>query len=199
MKGIIYTGDAITDHKLLAMLPKELQAFLRQHNGVVAYFGGLHIRGCCAEPGWHSLREAWQGEQALQKTYDSVLKNDIPFAQDCVGNQFLLRQGEVVFLDTETGEIAPLEVDFKHFLIGAEKYPVDALGLEPLRSFQQQGGVLQPGQLVSVFPPFCIAINGGMSQTLEAVAISERLAWLVNLYEKIKNLPDGQTIQLTAE
>ena len=91
------------------------------------------------------------------------------------------------------------QIDFTHFLIGAEKFPVDALGLEPLRGFQQKGGVLQPGQLVSVFPPFCIAVNGGMPQTLEAVTVSERLTWLFKLYEKIKNLPDGQTIQLTAE
>lgn len=195
MKGIIYTGEVITDHKLLAMLPKDLQTFLRQHNGVVAYFGGLHIRGCCVEPGWHSLRDAWQGEQALQKTYDTVLKNDIPFAQDCVGNQFLLRQGEVVFLDTETGEIAPLEVDFKHFLIGADKFPVDALGLEPLRRWQQQGGGLAPGQLLHVYPPVCIAADTDKA-TVAPVAAPKRLAFLADLYRQIKHLPDGQALTI---
>ncbi|SMC00536.1 hypothetical protein SAMN00120144_1290 [Hymenobacter roseosalivarius DSM 11622] len=195
MKGIIYTGAALTDKELLITLPQELQAFLRQHNGVVAYFGGLHIRGCCAEPAWHSLRAVWHGEQALYKTYDTVLTTDIPFAQDCVGNQFLLRQGEVVFLDTETGEIAPLEVDFKHFLIGAEKYPVDALELEPLRRWQQQGGTLTPGQLLHVYPPVCIAAATDKA-TLAPVAGPKRLAFLAGLYQQIKHLPDGQALTI---
>ena len=143
MKGILYTGGELTDLATFARLPTYLQAFLRGQNGVVAYFGGLHIRGCVAGPGWHSLAEAWQGEAAFWRVYDEVQEGDIPFGQDCVGNQFLLRGDAVLLLDTETGELADLEVDFKHFLFGAEKFPVDALGMEPLRVFQLSGGVLR--------------------------------------------------------
>ena len=199
MKGTLYTGGELTDLATFARLPVYLQAFLREQNGAVAYFGGLHLRGCVAEPTWHSLGAAWQGPAAFWRTYEDVLEADIPFGQDCVGNQFLLRGDAVLLLDTETGELADLEVDFKHFLFGVEKYPVDALGMEPLRGFQLQGGVLQPGQLLKVFPPFCIAINSGKPPTLEAVGIADRLAWLADFYHKIKDLPDGQTVQLTAE
>ncbi|UOG76602.1 SMI1/KNR4 family protein [Hymenobacter tibetensis] len=199
MKGILYTGGELTDVVTFARLPVYLQTFLREQNGVVAYFGGLHLRGCVTTPAWHSLEVAWQGPTAFWRTYDEVLESDIPFAQDCVGNQFLLRGDAVLLLDTETGELADLEVDFKHFLFGVEKYPLDALGMEPLRGFQQQGGVLQPGQLLSVFPPLCIAINNGKVPELKAATVSERLAWLAGFYQKIKDLPDGQTIRLTGE
>ena len=91
MKGILYTGGELTDLVTFAKLPTYLQAFLREQNGVVAYFGGLHLRGCVTAPGWHSLAGVWQGERALWRTYAAVQKADIPFAQDCVGNQFLLR------------------------------------------------------------------------------------------------------------
>jgi hypothetical protein len=199
MKGILYTGGELTDLATFARLPVYLQTFLREQNGVVAYFGGLHIRGCVAEPTWHSLDAAWQGPTAFWRTYNEVTESDIPFGQDCVGNQFLLLGDAELLLDTETGELADLEVDFKHFLFGVEKYPLDALGMEPLRGFQQQGGVLQPGQLVSVFPPFCIAVNSGKAPSLKAVAAADRLGWLADFHQKIKDLPDGQTIQLTSE
>lgn len=194
MKGIIYTGGELTDLVSFAQLPTYLQAFLREQNGVVAYFGGLHVRGCVAAPTWHALAEAWQGENAFWRTYDTVLETDVPFAQDCVGNQFLLRGDAVLFLDTETGELADLEVDFKHFLFGAEKFPVEALGLEPLRDFQRAGGVLAPGQLLSVSPPVCIRTATEKTQLIARPA-AERLAWLTAFYRQIKDLPDGQQIR----
>lgn len=196
MRGILYTGGELTDLVSFARLPSYLQTFLREQNGVVAYFGGLHIRGCVAEPAWHSLAEAWQGEQAFWRTYDEVQETDIPFAQDCVGNQFLLRGDAVFFLDTETGELADLEVDFKHFLFGAEKFPLDALGMEPLRTFQQGGGVLKPGHLLSLHPPVCIATNSKNRPTAKPVPAADRLAWLADFYQQIKNLPDGQQVRL---
>lgn len=196
MKGLLYTGGELTDLVTLARLPTYLQTFLRAQNGVVAYFGGLHIRGCVAAPSWHALAQVWQGERALWRTYGELRKSDIPFGQDCVGNQFLLRGDAVLLLDTETGELADLDVDFKHFLFGAEKFPVDALGLEPLRTFQQAGGVLQPGQLLSLYPPLCIATNGSTPAAAKAVPAATRLAWLADFYQQIKDLPDGQAVKL---
>ena len=196
MKGIIYTGGELTDLVTLARLPVYLQTFLRAQNGVVAYFGGLHLRGCVGAPGWHSLAAVWQGERALWRTYGELKKSDVPFGQDCVGNQFLLRGDAVLFLDTETGELADLDVDFKHFLFGAEKFPLDALGMEPLRTFQQAGGVLQPGQLLSLYPPLCIATNRTAAPAAKAVPIARRLDWLADFYRQIKDLPDGQAVKL---
>ncbi|QDA58709.1 SMI1/KNR4 family protein [Hymenobacter jejuensis] len=194
MKGVLYTGESITDPVTFTLLPSFLQQFLLEQNGVVAYFGGLHIRGCCQKPAWHSLAAVWKGERALHKVYAAVKPTDVPFAQDCVGNQFLLRNDAVLFLDTETGEIADLNVDFKHFLFGIEKFPVDALGLEPLQKFQQQGGYLQPGHLLSVYPPVCI--KSKEERKLKPVPAAERLASLADFYRQIKDLPDGQFLRL---
>ncbi|SHI88777.1 hypothetical protein SAMN02745146_1808 [Hymenobacter daecheongensis DSM 21074] len=196
MKGILFTGRSIADAHTFGLLPAYLQDFLRTQNGVVAYFGGLHIRGCCHAPAWHDLGAAWNGEQAFWKRYATVRPTDIPFAQDCVGNQFLLRDDAVLFLDTETGELADLEVDFKHFLFGIEKFPLDALGMEPLRAFQQLGGRLEPGQLLSVYPPVCIQSATEKPQ-LRPLPALERLAYLADFYAQIKDLPDGQRLHFT--
>ena len=65
MQDITYIGEPVSDSVTFKQLPYELQSFLLQTNGLVAYLGGLHIRGCCLEPTWHSLREAWTGDTAF--------------------------------------------------------------------------------------------------------------------------------------
>jgi len=196
MKGVIYQGEPVSDAATFARLPLVLQGFLLQCNGLLAYQGGLHVRGCCAAPAWHSLREAWDGTTALHTRYAAVRPTDIPFAEDYTGNQFLLRGEEVMFLDTETGETAYLRVGFEQFISGVEKFPQQALGLELLISYLKGGGHLRPGELLSVQPPQCVEAPD-QQRTLRPQPTAERLAFLASFYRQIKNLPDGQAIRLS--
>ena len=54
--GLTYRGAALDDVDILDRLPMDLQQLLAQRNGFVAFRGGLHVRGACVEPRWHSLR-----------------------------------------------------------------------------------------------------------------------------------------------
>ena len=195
MKGVIYQGPPVSDAATFARLPLALQGFLVQCNGLVAYQGGLHVRGCCAAPTWHALRTAWDGPAALHARYAAVRPTDIPFGEDYAGNQFLLRGEEVVFLDAETGELAYLRVDFEQFIAGVEKFPQQALGLEVLVSYLKSGGYLRPGELLSVRPPQCVEAPN-QQRTLRPQPAAERLAFLADFYQQIKDLPDGQAVRL---
>lgn len=106
--GVTYVGPEPDDVELLARLPADLRRFLTQTNGLVACGGGVHIRGASTEPTWHSLRHVWVGPQAFHQRYPAVEADDIPFAQDAVGDQWLLREAQVVRLEAETGDIEPL-------------------------------------------------------------------------------------------
>ncbi|UOR03522.1 SMI1/KNR4 family protein [Hymenobacter aerilatus] len=196
MKGVIYQGEPVSDAATFARLPLALQNYLLQCNGLLAYQGGLHLRGCCQAPAWHSLRHAWEGETALSARYQKVRPTDIPFAEDYAGNQFLLRGEEVVFLDAETGEIAYLQVDFEKFIAGVEKFPQQALGLELLISYLKGGGHLRPGELLSIQPPQCVEAPN-QQRTLRPQPTAERLAFLADFYRQIRNLPDGQALRIS--
>ena len=196
MKGVIYQGGPVADPATFRRLPLPLQSYLLQCNGLVAYQGGLHLRGCCAAPAWHSLGAAWEGELALCATYAAVRPTDIPFGEDYAGNQFLLRGAEVVFLDAETGELARLGVDFEQFVRGVEQFPQQALDLALLVTFLRGGGRLQPGELLSVLPPQCVAA-GAAPPTLRPQATAARRAFLASFYHQIKDLPDGQALRLS--
>lgn len=195
MQDITYIGEPVSDAATFKLLPFDMQAFMLQHNGIVAYFGGLHIRGCCHEPTWHSLKEAWQGETAFWRTYPKLKHSDLPFGQDAVGNQFFLRRGQVWHLDTETGEVQNLNVDFRMFITGVERFPAEALDLSAVAVFMQGGAHLMPGELLAVYPPSCVKTDGDQLN-LTRMPVDVRLGSLANLYQQIIRLKPGQKIRL---
>lgn len=184
LPGTLFAGPAVDDDKLLARLPASLQSVLSARNGFIAYGGGLHVRGACRAPAWHSLREVWLGQDALHRLYPALSSDDVPFAEDAVGDQWLLRDRTVIRLAAETGEVESLQLDLNTFLSHVKEDPVEMLGLHPLMKFMNDGSVLEPGQLLSVYPPFCTEEAAG-GVTLSAVPTLERRQFLAELAQQM--------------
>jgi hypothetical protein len=188
LSNTTWRGSEIDDWELLASLPANLQALLEPLNGFIIAHGALHVRGACQEPAWHSLKEAMQGEYALHTLYDEVQPTDIPFAQDQCGDQFILRDAAVFRLDGETGELSAFAESLKAFL---EEVVSDIegylnVGLEH---------VLEPGQLLHAYPPFCVKQSEACIR-LRAIPAHEVIAFHVDLARQIRTLPDGAEIRL---
>ena len=189
-----FIGPLIDDAEVLSHLPDMLSSLLQQINGFIQYGGGFHLRGVCHEPLWHSLDYIWRGEDALWKSYSQISADDIPFAQDALGDQFILRDEVVLRLKSETGELENLDCNFQTFLANIQNDAVDYLNLEPFVRFSSDGRKLEAGQLLNVYPPFCIQHTGEYSY--RAISALERLAFLADFSQQISNLPDGVFIQL---
>ncbi|WP_425073722.1 hypothetical protein [Sagittula sp. S175] len=181
---IAWTGPAIDDPDLLDQLPAQLVGLLQQVNGFIQYGGGLHVRGACVAPAWHALRPPLEGPRALHRRYPSVAPDWIPFAQDCVGDQFLLADGAVLHLQAETGDIEALDPTLTAFFKRVAADPVDALAMQPLQKLWAEGGHLAPGQLLSVYPPFCTAESAG-GVSVRPVSSLERQDWLADFARTI--------------
>jgi hypothetical protein len=191
-----YVGPSFDDQSAIVdLLPPELIDLLKRTNGFIRYSGGLHVRGVCNSPEWHSLEAVIDGALALSKAYPAVEHTDIPFAQDCVGDQFVLRRNKVCKLFSETGEIENYDMDLSQFLEDAASNPVEFLGLEPLLGLEQDGGSLQPGQLIHVYPPFCTAESGN-GVSLKPVPVEEALKYLSDLANQITNLGEGDQLEI---
>lgn len=191
----MYFGPAIDDPAILDDLPPELTHLLRRANGYVAYHGGLHVRGACSTPEWHSLRVAWRGPTALYRLFPVVRSDDIPFAEDALGHQFLLRGGHVHRLDAELGELQSLGVDLADFDSCVRADPIEYLRLQPLVQFRNSGGSLEPGELLSVYPPFVFR-ESAERPSLRAIPAGDCLAFLAELARAIRELPDGTRITI---
>ncbi len=196
LQRVTFSGPPIDDEEILGRLPRELAGILGQINGFIQFGGGLHIRWACLEPAWHSLRDAWLGDESFARLYPGVVKpKDVPFGEDCLGDQFLLRRGKVWKLYAEFGELKALGVSFAGFLGAAQADPVGFLSMNPLVRFCRDGGTLEPGQLLSAIPPFCTKESGGRKVSLRAVSAGERRRFLADLSRQIQDVADGDWIE----
>ena len=176
LNNITYHGPPIDDPELLERVPESLAGLLNSLNGFIQFGGGLHVRGACAAPEWHSLRRAWLGPKPLSDLYFAVDPTWIPFAEDCVGDQFLLRNKEVLRLSAETGEVDELGLSLGEFLRGANSDPIDFLAMEPLLQFQQDNGGLPEGYLLHAYPPYCT------EEAAQGVSLKAVPAWELHAF-----------------
>jgi hypothetical protein len=186
-----YIGSEITDAEISAKVPEDYRRLLAETNGFILFNGGLHVRGAVFSPEWHSLRKVWFGDFALYKLFLALKETDVPFAQDCLGDQFVLRDGIVHKLDAEAGEINSLGIDLQTFLQQAQANPVGYLSLEPLLQFMSEGGRLQFGQLLSVYPPF-ITKEAANGISLKAIPMFDRIGFLADFARQIASQSEGE-------
>lgn len=193
---LTYQGPPIDDFSTLEKLPAELRGLLQHVNGFIQFSGGLHIRGACNSPNWHSLAEIWSGSLALSKLYPAITNSDVPFGQDALGDQFILREAIVYRLLSETGELTPLDCGFFEFLQNVKNDPMEYLSLHPLVQFHNEGGELEPGQLLSVYPPFCTA-QSAAGVSLKSISVAERIAFLADFAAKISDFPNDTNVKIS--
>jgi hypothetical protein len=189
LSNVTFRGPPIDDEPLLARLTPNLQALLRSMNGFVQYHGGLHVRGACEGPSWHSLRAVLEGESALHALYEDVRPEDIPFGQDCVGDQFLLRDRKVHRLLAETGEVEFVAAGLPSFFEAVQADPVEFLKLHPLLQLQREGALLQPGELIHAYPPFCTK-EAAQGVSLRAVPAQQVISFHAAMAAQLP--PDSQ-------
>ncbi len=195
VRHLSFVGPSLDDVDILPRLSRPYVQLLASQNGFVAFNGGLHVRGAVLEPQWHSIRAALEGPDALHKLFDVLTPTDIPFAQDAVGDQFILRSNLVSRLDGETGTLQSLNIDLDRFLDACDTNPVGFLRLQPLLNFQTLGGVLAPGQLLSVYPPFLIQTKAN-ERSYAAVPAAERIRMLAGFMSETRSLPDGTDVRI---
>lgn len=196
LQQITFEGPAVDDWAILEKLPLPLAGLLQKINGLVQFHGGLHLRGACLSPKWHSLRDAWHGPSAFHRSYQSMRSTDIPFGEDCVGDQFFLRDDVVWKLLAETDEARSMDVPFSEFLEQARQDPIEFLGMHPLLQYvNEHGQGLEPGKLLSVYPPFCTA-ESAAGVNLRAVSTADRHRFLIEFSSSIRQVPDGAKVAI---
>ena len=192
---LTYPGAPLDDPDILAEVPAELAALLRARNGCVAYQGALHVRGACRDPAWHSLRQAWHGPDALHRLFEEVAAADVPFAEDAFGDQFLLREGRVVRLSGELGEVTELAAGLPEFFADVLREPAQVLDYAPLLQLLAAGTEVRPGQLVAAYPPFSLRADGA-ERDLRPVDALDRRRFLAHLARQLHGMPEGAEVRL---
>jgi hypothetical protein len=125
-----------------------------------------------------------------------MLPSDVPFAQDCVGDQFFLREGSVWKLSAESDDAKGTELTLFAFLEACATDPMTLLSPEPLIAIREDGTELHPGQLLHVYPPYIMRTESGRS--VRAIPAEEVILVHARLAAEIRDLPDGTSIRIEA-
>ena len=180
-------------------LPVALARLLEPVDGLIAIDGGLHILGARSRLPWHDLHQVWKGERALSILYDAVFPGDVPFAANCMGDQFLLRGESVVQLIAETGELEPVDGSLESFLRRcAAGDPEIWLGLRYLKQFEDENGRLDPARVLLPYPLLTMA-ESEKGVRLAALPAEEALEFHASLARRIADLPDGARVKITVK
>jgi hypothetical protein len=139
-------------------------------------------------PEWHSLRAAWRGPNAFHTLYESLQVTDIPFAQDLFGDQLFVRDGAVLQLAAESGEVGPLANGLADFF---RRVSEDIEGFLNV----SLNHTMQPGQLLLAYPPFVFK-ESGAGASLRPVRADEVILFHANLARQIRDVPEGGTVDL---
>src|SRR5512133_3338532 len=198
LDAVTWIGPEPDDTGLAVELPRALGEVLSSINGFILRGGALHVRGMSLSPSWHSLRTTWRGNTAVSKLYPRVLSADIPFGQDCVGDQFLLRDDAVLRLSAETGDVDLISGSLTEFLEAACRAPIDFLQAQPLLAFASQGRTLSPGMCIHVYPPFC-AQESEQGVSMRDVPSDELLHFHAQFAAGIRGVADGERIRIATK
>ena len=194
LPGLTYRGAALDDVDILDRLPTELQQLLAQRNGFVAFRGGLHVRGACTEPRWHSLRAALEGPERFAARFRTIKPDDVPFAQDVFGDQFVLRAGRVLKLDSYADTLEPVAEGVADFLMKVQADPIGLLSLGHLAQFEGTGETLRPGELLMEWPPFVVE-GSEKGVSLRRIPALERLEFLADIAKQLRGVADGTRVE----
>jgi hypothetical protein len=132
---------------------------------------------------------------ALHKLFQQIADTDFPFAQDYLGNQFLLRRGQVWKLRADTGEATDLALDLAAFFGAVREDAIAFLELQLLAEFHQLHGPLEPGSLVHTMPPLCVKREDNKI-AMKPVPIDNALSFLANFSKQVAAAPDGERVTL---
>ncbi len=144
----------------------------------ILYNGGLQIRSEDASEKLLNVKSFLEGDLSLSKLYPSVLPSDYPVAQDCFGDQFLIRNNVVVKLMAETGDIEEYNCTWEEFLSWVKEDPYNRLDLpEDLE--------LEIGKLLFAYPPFCT--KEGSNAVIKPIDGEELIRFHADFARQINN------------
>jgi hypothetical protein len=122
----------------------------------------------------------------LHKLYGSMQPDDVPFAQDIFGDQFILRDEVVMRLFAESGEVEKMAEDLDEFLA--------AVNIDLEAYLNVQPGQLEPGQLLLAYPPFCFE-EAGAKIEFSPLPASEVIQFHAKVAAQLKDVPEGAKIE----
>lgn len=182
----------------ICSLPNELKKIYEYTDGFFAFESALHVFPLTDNNNQRESIASWNRQIEFIDTYNLEYPNEIIFAEDAIGGQFVLTSTGVSLLDLETNErefVAPdIESWAKSILDDYEYLAAFTLA----HDWQMMHGTLPVGCRLSPNIPF---ILGGefLATNLKPIPRKELLRFRAHLFEQIRDIPSGSTVTLSVK
>jgi len=175
----------------------EIDFMLANKNGFYAFEGALHVFHAPDFYGnsnelslieWNSL-DLWRGQ------YGDLTEGLFFFAEDVFGVQFAIQNENIVSFEPESGEIKQVAGDVEEWARAVLSDFRLLTGFPVAHDWQRRYGGLPSGKRLLPKIPF---IFGGQydSSNLIAVDAAEGMRYRGQMWQQIRDLPDGAQVRL---
>lgn len=171
----------------------DLADMLRQSNGFVMWDGAFVLLPSGDGGPVPGIEGFNAGE--WKRAYPKEVEDTVFFAVDAFGFPFGVSHDRVVQLDPETGILRPVAETLGGLLDKVRAEPDETVALFALERWRAAGRDLRLGQRLAPKTPFVLG-GGREADDFYAADMMERAAFNAHVYGRIRNLPDGATVEL---
>jgi hypothetical protein len=174
-------------------LGNELANFLRQKNGFYAFESALHVFPACRAEKIMDLKK-WNDPKLWIEHYNDMALNILFFAEGIFGDQFGIKDGEIVRFEAETGMIEHVATNLEEWtalILNDYKYQT---GYPLAHEWQKTHGPIHPGQRLVAIIPFVLGGNFDISN-LFALDAAKAMRYHGDLAGQIRHAPNGTKIK----
>ncbi|MDB5105344.1 MAG: hypothetical protein JWP91_3033 [Fibrobacteres bacterium] len=171
--------------------------FLKEYNGLYAFDRALHLFGVDPARPYHDLSVRNAPSALWRGSYGDMLKDVCFFAEDLFGHLFGLRGPEAVVFDPESGNLDTLAEGFDGWLRFIGEDTDYATGQSLSQAWSEEKDVIPFDSRLAPRTPF---ILGGEFEldNLRPLGWLENQEFMAEVYEKVKDLPEGSEIEIDA-
>lgn len=178
----------------LKEIAKNVFELLSIKNGFLAFESALQVFPSASGKGVPGIFD-WNANDGWRRYYDNIQSSILFFAQDLFACQFGISPSGIVHFDPEAGEIKMHSVSLEEW---AQKILIDydfETGWSIGKKWQEINGVLANEFRLLGKIPF---VMGGKYEhkNMKAVRLYEAMDKLGNLYQQIKDIPDGKALKV---
>lgn len=186
-------GDLTGDPRV-----RELAEMLALRNGFYAFESALHVFPSTDSSSLAQMGiQAWNDHQLWRNWYEARTDGLLFFAEDILGVQFAIRGNDIVTFNPESGEIEWLTASIEDWVKAILTDYEELTGFPLAHAWQVVHGPIPNGKRLVPKVPF---ILGGKYEVANLFAMDalEGMRYRGELWQQIRNLPDGAQVRLKA-
>jgi hypothetical protein len=173
-------------------LANELEHLLTKKNGFFAFESALHVLPLGTPTKAPTLLQ-WNAIDMWRDAYGELARDGLFFAEDVFGNQFLVRDQQILSFDAETGETRPVAKSLDGWAEAVLDDYEHLTGYPLAHEWQVKNTPLENGDRLVPKHPF--VIGGAYAlENLRAMRAERGMRWRGELASQILRLPDGASV-----